>query len=121
MCPYETYSVGPLLGNLNRNRRDVRGTMILHALQIAGTKWVELAPARAVPTEYCLWQTQTRSPYENEVVVRVVSIESRTFFTNLQYFIAKKVLGPILTNTFFHKGCKYRHMSFTGDNSLVHT
>ena len=37
-------------------------------------------------------------PYEKKVLV---SIGSSTFFANFQYFRAKKVLGPILTNTFF--------------------
>ena len=40
-------------------------------------------------------------PYEKKVLA---SIGSSTFFANFQYFRAKKVLDPILTNTFFHTG-----------------
>ena len=32
----------------------------------------------------------------------LLSIRFSTFFANFQYFIVKKVLDPILTNTFFH-------------------
>ena len=40
-------------------------------------------------------------PYEKKVLV---SIGSSTFFANFQYFRAKKVFDPILTNTFFSYG-----------------
>ena len=40
-------------------------------------------------------------PHEKKVLV---SIGSSTFFANFQYFRAKKVLDPILTNTFFSYG-----------------
>ena len=39
------------------------------------------------------------------MVIRVKkNIGSSTFFANLQCFIAKEVLDPILTNTFFYTG-----------------
>ena len=42
-----------------------------------------------------------RSPYEKKVLI---NIGSSTFFANFQHFRAKKVLDPILTNTFFSYG-----------------
>ena len=51
----------------------------------------------------------TLIPYEKKVLV---SIGSSTFFANFQYFRAKNVLHPILTNTFFSYGIhtKYKHL-----------
>ena len=34
----------------------------------------------------------------------LVNIGFSTFFANFQYFIAKKILDPILTSAFFHTG-----------------
>ena len=40
-------------------------------------------------------------PYDKKKIGKYLS----TFFANFQYFIAKKVSDPILTNPFFHTDC----------------
>ena len=56
-----------------------------------------------LPKSRIKFKYESNCPYEKKVLV---SMGSSTFFANFQYFRAKKVLDPILTNIFFSYGWK---------------
>ena len=57
-----------------------------------------------VPIFYILYTVCQPKTANSSRMKKKVSIGSSTFFANFQYFIAKKVLDSILTNTFFSYG-----------------